>query len=79
MSRDLLSLLLDDIYDIEMMMRILNMMSLDCLNHLLGGIDGVEELRMRSDHLNHIHRQISRLPLHVSEDWAEGMVDFDMH
>ena len=55
------------------------MTSLDRLNHLLGGIDGVEELRTRPDHLNHIDNQIPRRPLHMSEDEAEGVVDFHVH
>ena len=73
MSRYLLISLLDGTHDVEMM-RTLDMTSLDQPNHMLGCIDGVEEVR-RSDHLN----QNPRLPLHVGEDENEGVVDFHAH
>jgi len=76
MSRDFLSPLLGDVHDVEIMMRTLYMMSMDHLNYLLGGIDGVEELRMGLDHLNHIHSQIPRLPLHVGGDEAGAWSTF---
>ena len=62
MSWDLLSSLLDDVYDIKTMMRSLDMTSLNYLNHMIGGIHEVKELMMRLDHLNSIHSQILRLP-----------------
>jgi len=58
-------------------MRTLNMTSLNHLNHLLGGIYDIKELMMRSDHLNNIHSQIPRLPLHIGD--AEGVVNFHVH
>ena len=76
-SPNLLSLLLDDAHDIKMMMRTLDMTSLDRLNHLLGCIDGVKGLRMRSDHPNNICNQIPKLPLHVDED--KVVVYFHVH
>ena len=60
-----------------MMMKTLDMTSMDHLNHLLGDIHGVEPLMMMLDHLNSIHSQIPRLPLNVGED--EGVVEFHVH
>ena len=77
-SRDLLNPLVDDVHDIDDD-EALDVMTLDRLNHLLEGIDDIEELRMRLDHLNHIYNQILRLLLHVSEDEAEGVVNFHLH
>jgi len=72
-------MLLDSVHDVEMMMRKLDMMSLDYLNYLLGGIHGVKEMMMRLDHLNNVHNQIFRLPLHVSEGEDEGVIEFHVH
>jgi len=75
-SRDLLSPLLDDAHDVKMMRRTLDMTSLNRLNHLVGCIDSVEELRRRPDHSN-TDNQSPRLPPHVGKD--EGVVDFPVH
>ena len=71
MSQNLLSPMLDNEHDVEMMMRTLNMTSLDYLNHLLGCIDSIEELRRRPDHPNDTHNQSLSLTLHVVEDEEE--------
>ena len=49
--------MLDGPHDLEM--RILDMTSLDYLNHILGCIDGVEELRRMSDNPNNISNRVS--------------------
>jgi len=75
MSHDLLTLLLDDAHDIEMMRRTLDMTSLYHPNHMLGCINGVEEVRR--DHPN----QSPILPLRMgeAEDEEESVVDFHAH
>ena len=78
-SCDLLNPLLDDVHYFETMMRTLDMTSMDQLNHRLRGINDVKELTMRLDHLNSMHNQISRVPLHVGEDEAEDVVEFHVH
>ena len=66
---------MNDAHDIEMMMRTLDVTSLDYLNCL----NGVKELRRRLDHPNNTHHQSLRLPLHVGEAETEGIVEFHMH
>jgi len=75
-SQHLLSLLLDGVHDVEMMMRTLDMTSLYRLNHMLRGINCIEKLSIRSDHLNHIHSQILRLLLHVSRTRPRAWLTF---
>ena len=74
MSQDLLSSLLDDIHDVEMMLRTLDMTSLDHLNHLLEGIERIEELMMRPNHHNNIFNQIPKLLLDVGKDYIDLLV-----
>ena len=66
-----------------MMRRTLDMTSLDRLNHMLGCIDDVEELRRRPDHPNNIYNQSPSLPLHMGEGEgeaeAEGVIHFHVH
>ena len=76
---NLLSPLLDDAHDVEMLRRTLDMTSMDCLNHLLGYKDGVEELMMRSDHPDNTCNQIPKLPLHIGEAKAEAEAVVDFH
>lgn len=79
-SQDLLSPLLDDTYEVEMIMKTLDIMSLDHLNHQVGAIHSVEELMMRMNHLNIKHNQIPIPPLRgEAEVEAEAVIEFHIY